>query len=168
VAHDLTPWAPAIAVGGVLVGIVVTFITGWLTRRQTSALSIAEQKAALRNDRREAIYTFIQAAERVRATAQTPTEDISTITSSVTLVRSYEREVRERRAEAEAELLFRQKCIDVVCRPDLRSAAGEYATQLILFLTGGARSLDRNEYVAADDAFFDLARKELYAPKVSD
>jgi predicted transcriptional regulator len=65
----LTPWSPAIAFGGVALGVVVTFIGQALTRRQTSALSIAEQKAALRNDRREAIYHFIAAAQRVYAMA---------------------------------------------------------------------------------------------------
>jgi hypothetical protein len=62
---DLTPWAPAIAVSGVLVGAMLTFVTQWLTRRQASELSIAQQKASLRNDRREAIYNFISTAEHV-------------------------------------------------------------------------------------------------------
>lgn len=154
---SLTAWGPATALCGVVVGSIVAFIGQSLTRRQTSALSIAQQKADLRRDRRDAINEFLEAAERIYGLATTQ--------------RKEERElVTPEKIGAEAELWFRQKCIDVVCSPDLRSAAYEYAKTLLGILWGGVpEGVKLRDYTSnAEVAFFNLARQELYAPKVSD
>lgn len=154
---DLTPWAPAIALGGVALGSVVTFVGQSLTRRQASALSIEEQKAALRNDRRDAIYQFIKAAESVDTLASTQNpEERPNLTDLKT--------------DVETELWYRQRCIDVVCRREVRVAAQHYTVALLDILWGGIPAgVKLREHVARhEDAFLDLARTELYAPKISD
>jgi hypothetical protein len=154
---DVTAWAPATALCGVVVGSIVTFVGQSLSRRQTSSLSIAEQKAGLRKDRREAIYNFLQAAQTAYAVATTESSiEQGLITSKKTSV--------------EAELLFRQKCIDVLCRPELRAAASQYAGAINNILWGyKPEGVKISQYIAdIENAFFDIARKELYAPKVSD
>jgi hypothetical protein len=140
-----------------VVGSIVTFVGQSLTRRQTSALSVAQQKADLRRDRREGIYAFLEAAQRVYALSTTQAKEDRQLATDKTI-------------GAEAELLFRQKCMDVVCGPELRSAATEYARVLIDTLSGfHPEGMKIEEYIAnAEYAFFDLARQELYAPKVSD
>lgn len=154
---DLTPWAPAIAVGGVVLGIAVTSVTEAMRRRQTSALSIAEQKAALRNDRREAIFAFIDATQRVFQIA-------------ASRQRGERFEPDDTTREAEHDLYFRQNCIDVLCSDELRSAADMYASKMFWILMEPFPE-EANLYDHAHDEekkFFILARKELYAPNVSD
>jgi len=68
-----------------VVGSIVAFIGQSLTRRQTSALSIAQQKADLRKDRRDAINEFLEAAERVYALATTQRKEYPKAASCVTI-----------------------------------------------------------------------------------
>lgn len=155
---NLTPWAPAIALAGVVLGVVVTFIGQILTRRQASILSVDNQKAALRSDRREAIYRFLEAAA--------PVYELVSVKAEYS-----DLEFRDKMDKAQADLWFRQRCIDVVCRPELRKAASRYAKTLeqVLFRGLPTEGLILGDYIADFERdFFDLARKELYAPKVSD
>jgi len=154
---DVNSWAPLPALCGVVVGSVVTFVGQFLTRRQTSSLSIAQQRAELRKDRREAIYQFLQAAQRVHAIATSDPDTEEALKTSGKIA-------------AEADLLYRQKCVDVVCRPELRTAANQYANALNGILwSGKIESKKAFENIAqAEQTFFELARTELYARKVSD
>jgi hypothetical protein len=172
---DLTPWAPAIAVGGVVLGIFVNSVTGSLTRRQNSALSVAEQKAALRNDRREAIYNFIQAVEKARAvTAQFPAFG----------PKGEPKGILDDLHALSAEMWARRGCLEVICRPALSAAATEYAQKVealaMMTIAEGLMSDDYEFKVstkpdpemelhnAAEKKFFSEARKELYAPNITD
>jgi hypothetical protein len=140
-----------------VVGSIVAFIGQSLTRRQTSALSIAQQKAALRADRRDAIHGLLEVAATIYEIADNRHDGDKV-------------EADDRIRATQQQLEFRRKCIDLICRPELRSAADEYASKLLSLLVEGVPKGD-NLYEYADPEeknFYNVARQELYAPKVSD
>jgi hypothetical protein len=102
----------------VVLGVVVTFIGQALTRRQTSALSIAEQKAALRNDRREAIFAFIDIARTVYVIAQQREEKGAPF------------DIDDKVRAMDHQLWFSAQCIDVLCTDEFRTATEEYTSTL--------------------------------------
>jgi hypothetical protein len=101
-----------------VLGVVVTFIGQALTRRQTSALSIAEQKAALRNDRREAIFAFIDIARTVYVIAQQREEKGAPF------------DIDDKVRAMDHQLWFSAQCIDVLCTDEFRTATEEYTSTL--------------------------------------
>lgn len=172
---DIPFWAPVIALSGVVLGAAVTAAGQWSTRRQNSVLSIENQKATLRTDRREAIYSFIQAVEKARAvTAQFPTFG----------PKGEPKEILDRLHTVSAEMWAKRGCLEVICRPALSDAATEYAQKVealaMMTIAEGLMSDDYDINIKtepdpqieahnlAEKRFFDEARKELYAPKVTD
>lgn len=189
---DLTPLGPAFTVTGVVVGAVLVFVTQWMSRRQTNALAIAEQRAALRTDRHTAINDFIEVVQRIRVL-----ESRFPIVGKI----GNPREIAEETQKLLAEMWFRRGCLEVVCRPTLYEAALEYANLvqegvLITVADGlmsdGAFKFDfkatavigpdgkpelklipepdakKAAFVAAERKFFRAARLELYAAEVSE
>jgi hypothetical protein len=153
----VTALAPVSALCGVVVGSIVTFVGQSLTRRQTSALSIAQQKADLRRDRRDAIHRLLEVAATIYEIAETRNEGDKV-------------EIDHRIRAAQQQLEFRRRCIDLICRPELSSATDEYTTKLSSILVEGVpREANLYEYAEPEEKnFYDVAREELYAPKVSD
>ena len=135
----------------------MTFVGQWLTRRQTSALSIAQQKAALRTDRSDAIHGLLEVAATIYEIAE---------------VRGHgdKVEIDDRIRATQQQLEFKRRCIDLICTVELRSAADEYAAKLSwLLVEGPAKGGKLYEYADPEEKnFYDVARQELYAPKVSD
>ena len=138
-------------------GSIVAFIGQSLTRRQTSALSIAQQKAALRADRRDAIHGLLEVAATIYEIADNRHDGDKV-------------EADDRIRATQQQLEFRRKCIDLICRPELRSAADEYTAKLFwLLLEGPGKGGNLYEYADPEEKnFYEAARKELYAAKVSD
>lgn len=138
---------------GVVLGSLGTFIGQWLTRRQNSVLSVEQQRANLRADRREAIHGFIKSA----ATAKSYRENAPSES------RHYE--------EVIADLWFHASCIQLVCSSNLSDAAGHYM-QLLIVAVCDRLGVDDYETVSESETkigegesrFFELAREELYAP----
>lgn len=175
---DLILWGPLIGVGGALVGVLLTNFNQWAVRRQNSALSIESQKADLRTDRREAIYEFIRAVEKARALADRlpkfgPKGDANEVLGELHTV--------------SAEMWARRGFLEVTCRPALVAAATSYAQEVegfaMMTIAEGLMSEDYDvsqlnlaavpdaKLVAVRDTeriFFNEARKELYAPKITD
>ena len=153
----MTAWAPVTALCGVVVGSIVTFVGQSLTRRQTSALSIAQQKAALRTDRSDAIHGLLEVAATIYEIAE---------------VRGHgdKVEIDDRIRATQQQLEFKRRCIDLICTAELRSAADEYAAKLFWLLVEGPAKGDKlYDYAEPEEKnFYEVARKELYAPKVSD
>jgi hypothetical protein len=151
----VTALAPVTALCGVVVGSIVTFIGQFLTRRQTSALSIAQQKADLRRDRRDAIHGLLEVAATIYEIAEARDEGAK---------------IDERIRATQQQLEFKRRCVDMICRPELRSAADEYASKLFwLLVEGPEKGGNLNEYAdPGEKNFYGAARQELYAPKVSD
>jgi len=135
----------------------VAFIGQSLTRRQTSALSIAQQKAALRADRRDAIHGLLEVAATIYEIADNRHDGDKV-------------EADDRIRATQQQLEFRRRSIDLICRPELRSAADEYTAKLFwLLVEGPEKGGNLNEYADPEEKnFYEAARKELYAPKVSD
>lgn len=155
---DLTPWAPLIALGGVALGSAVTFIGQWLTRRQTSELSIAGQKAALRDDRREAIYSFLQAVQGCHDVIMREERNKD---------RSFSGDIDlHERARAIGELWFRLACIKMMCRQDLVLAANACAETLSKAIGSDGEALSRVDRIEAELTI--AARLELYSAEVFD
>ena len=102
-------------------GSIVTFVSQFLTRRQTSALSIAQQKAALRRDRRDAIHGLLEVAATIYEIAEARDEGAKV-------------EIDQRIRATQQQLEFKRRCIYMICRPELRSAADEYASKLFWLL----------------------------------
>ena len=149
--------APITALCGVVVGSIVTFVGQFLTRRQMSAVSIAQQKAALRADRSDAIHGLLEVAATIYEIADNRNEGDKV-------------EIDDRIRATQQRLEFRRRSIDLICRPELRSAADEYAAKLSWLLVEGEEK-GGNLYEQADPEeknFYAVARQELYAPKVSD
>jgi hypothetical protein len=153
----VTALAPVTALCGVVVGSIVTFIGQFLTRRQTSALSVAQQKADLRRDRRDAIHGLLEVAATIYEIAEARDEGAKV-------------EIDERIRATQQQLEFKRRCIDMICRPELRSAADEYASKLFwLLVEGPEKGGNLYEYADPEEKnFYEAARQELYAPKVSD
>lgn len=155
---DLTPWAPLIALGGVALGSAVTFIGQWLIRRQTSELSIVGQKAALRDDRREAIYSFLQAVQGCHDVIMREERDKE---------RDFGGDIEfHQRARVIGELWFRLACIKMMCRLDLIVAANACADTLTKAIGGDREALSRVDPVEAEVTI--AARLELYSAEVFD
>ena len=149
--------APITALCGVVVGSIVTFVGQWLTRRQTSALSIAQQKAALRADRSDAIHGLLEVAATIYEIAEARGHADKV-------------EIGDRIRATQQQLEFKRRCIGLICTAELRSAADEYAAKLSwLLVEGPAKGGKLYEYADPEEKnFYDVARQELYAPKVSD
>ena len=149
--------APIAALCGVVVGSIVTFVGQFLTRRQMSAVSIAQQKAALRADRSDAIHGLLEVAATIYEIADNRNEGDKV-------------EIDDRIRATQQRLEFRRRSIDLICRPELRSAADEYTAKLFwLLVEGPEKGGNLNEYADPEEKnFYEAARKELYAPKVSD
>lgn len=172
---DIPFWAPVIALAGVALGAGMTAASQWSNRRQNSALSIENQKADLRADRREAIYNFVQAVEKARAiTAQFPAFG----------PKGEPKGILDELHAVSAEMWARRGCLEVICRPALSAAATEYAQKVealaMMTIAEGLMSEDYDINIStepdpemeahnlAEKRFFDEARKELYAPNITD
>ena len=115
--HGHVSLAPIAALCGVVVGSIVTFVGQFLTRRQMSAVSIAQQKAALRADRSDAIHRLLEVAATIYEIADNRNEGDKV-------------EIDDRIRATQQRLEFRRRSIDLIYRPELRSAADEYAAKL--------------------------------------
>jgi hypothetical protein len=153
----VSAFAPVTALCGVVVGSIVTFIGQFLTRRQTSALSVAQQKADLRRDRRDAIHDLLEVAATIYEIAEARAKGDQVA-------------IDQRIRATQQQLEFKRRCIGMICRPELRSAADAYASKLSrLLAVGPERGGDLYEYANPEEKiFYEAARQELYAPKVSD
>jgi hypothetical protein len=189
---DLTPLGPAFGVTGVVVGAVLVFVAQWLSRRQNSALAIAEQRAALRVDRHKAINDFIEVVQRIRV-----------LESRFPIIGAIEnpRGISDDTQTLLAEMWFRRGCLEVVCRPAVYEAALDYANLVQVGVLGtvieglmleGELKFDfesrvvmgpdgkpelkiiseldpkKRAFMAAERKFFRAARLELYEAEISD
>jgi len=148
---DITSWSPIVGLGGVALGAVGTWITQWLTRRQTSALSIAAQKAALREDRRKAIDNFLESVQVVDEIADAKYHGAHL-------------DVGEGR-RAVHDMWFRQKCLDVVASKELCSVTLIFAERMASAVWDGCPPAYKTifAYMTEErDKFLRAAKAELY------
>jgi hypothetical protein len=118
---------------------------------------LPNRKPALRADRGDAIHGLLEVASIIYEIADNRHGGDKV-------------EIDDRIGATQQQLEFRRRCIDLICRPELCSAADEYASKLSwLLVEGFPKGGNLYEYADPEEKnFYDVARQELYAPKVSD
>jgi hypothetical protein len=154
---NLTPWAPAIALGGVVIG----YVGQTLTRRLTSKLSYAERKITLRNDRRDVIFAFL---DEIQKTEQMIDVDDNDIRHDVP--QAERRITEDKRLTRLHRMWFEQKRVQVVGDDALKWASRSYTITMrdLIFREGIAKGDSIWEYMDDDkEAFLKIAQIELYS-----
>jgi hypothetical protein len=156
-AVDLTSWTPLITVagtlGGTAFGSAFTLFANRQTRRQTEKLALEAKQSALRDDRRDAIYAFIEAAQEVDRHVDAMTQN-------------EHREDEPARA-AMHQLWYRYNCIKVLASERLGQAAQDFTWRLhcALWLPLPSEYEDVYVYMTEErNNFMEVAARELYTP----
>lgn len=142
--------ATLIPLGGAAVGVVGTLVVQWLSRRQTSALSLAARKSALRDDRRDAIYAVLEAVQEVDRHVDSRTQG-----------RDYDPDLAR---VALHHLYYRQKCLNIIASDALSEAVDGFTHQMHVAVHDPPT--DRNIYEFMKEKrqlFMKIARQELYS-----
>jgi hypothetical protein len=159
-------WTVGASVLTFVLGAVLTYVIHASTQHQAFALSVAGRKIALRDDRREVIYAFIDAMQEIEEMLDQEYRDLQAgQPSSVTEADKLTRQHR---------MWFQQKRIEVVGSKGLIDTARHYALTMdrLIFhappdvLKPGYRIWKNADRRDANKAFLQQARNELYSPEI--
>ncbi|ART72002.1 hypothetical protein BTO20_28715 [Mycobacterium dioxanotrophicus] len=160
-------WTVGASVVTFVLGAVLTYVIHASTQHQAFALSVAGRKIALRDDRREVIYAFIDEMQEIEKMLDREYRDLqagrpSSITEADRLTRQHR-------------MWFQQKRIEVVGSNGLIEKARNYALTMerLIFrdpppevLKAGYRIWMNADRRDANKAFLQQARNELYSPEI--
>lgn len=161
---SLTVWIPVITF---LLGAIVTFIIHNSTQQQTYKLSVAERKISLRDDRREVIYSLLDAVQEIEEMMDREYRDLQACKPSC--ITDDEKIMRQHR------MWFQQKRIEVVGSKELKEKSRQYALTMerIIFrkpppevLRPSYRIWMNGDRETVNKAFLLQARNELYSPEI--
>lgn len=160
-------WTVGASVLTFVLGAVLTYVIHASTQHQAFALSVAGRKIALRDDRREVIYAFIDEMQEIEKMLDQEYRDLQAgRPSSVTEADKLTRQHR---------MWFQQKRIEVVGSKELIERARHYALTMerLIFrdpppevLKPGYRIWQNPDRRDANKAFLQQARNELYSPEI--
>ncbi|ORA33686.1 hypothetical protein [Mycobacterium aquaticum] len=159
-------WTVGASVLTFVLGAILTYVIHASTQHQAFALSVAGRKIALRDDRREVIYAFIDEMQEIEKMLDQEYRNLQAgRPSSVTEADKLTRQHR---------MWFQQKRIEVVGSAGLIEKSRHYALTMddLIFhpppdvLKPGYRIWKNTDRRDANKAFLQQARNELYSPEI--
>ncbi|MWA01426.1 hypothetical protein F8568_013745 [Actinomadura sp. LD22] len=147
------------SLSGVVVGAVIaaggSYWTQRLLSRESTARARADRLAALRAERKEALREFMEAAQAMERASHRRFRDapLDSDTGDVT-----------------HRFWYLQRCLDLLCSPELRTAARAYAERLdaALWHERPADGTHEDFLREARETFLQAARKELGIPELEE
>lgn len=153
---ELAFWTPLLtALAGGVLGAAVTVYAKKLGLRHTDKLALEERRAALWEDRRDAIYAFLEATQAVDKLVETQEK-------------TGHRDDDEVRAKMHA-VWYRVNCLNIVGSQRLKDAKQDFAWRMHEAVWRGHPPEYRDVYAYMQeerDKFITVARDELYSPDV--